>query len=104
MGFSDTRNRRWQTGARLHGWQCAEGEIKMRKQVFAIVLFIGGILVGLGSSEILRAQVPAYVTKQIAKTDLQNLPGQEALLFVSEWQPASACLGTYTRTAMSSHT
>jgi quercetin dioxygenase-like cupin family protein len=53
----------------------------------AIALFIGGLIAGVGSSEMIHAQIPAYATKQIAKTDLQNLPGQEALIFASEWQP-----------------
>ncbi len=35
----------------------------------------------------IHAQAPAYTTKQIVKTDLENLPGQEALIFASEWQP-----------------
>jgi quercetin dioxygenase-like cupin family protein len=59
----------------------------MRKQAIAAALFAGGVIVGLGSFEIIHAQAPAYATKQIVKTDLQNLPGQEVLLFASEWQP-----------------
>jgi len=59
----------------------------MGKQAIAAALFIGGVIAGVGSSEIIHAQAPAYATKQIAKTDLQNLPGQEALIFASEWQP-----------------
>jgi quercetin dioxygenase-like cupin family protein len=59
----------------------------MRKQALAAALFVGGVIIGLGSSEIIHAQAPAYATKQLLKTDLQNLPGQEVLLFASEWQP-----------------
>jgi quercetin dioxygenase-like cupin family protein len=59
----------------------------MLKQALATALFASGVAIGLGSSEIIHAQVPAYATKQILKTDLQNLPGQEVLLFASEWQP-----------------
>ena len=59
----------------------------MRKQALAAALFASGAVVGLGSSTMIRAQVPAYATTQILKTDLQNLPGQEVLLFTSEWQP-----------------
>jgi quercetin dioxygenase-like cupin family protein len=59
----------------------------MRKQAIAAALFMGGIFTGLGASNMLHAQAPAYVTKQIIKTDLQNLPNQEVLLFASEWQP-----------------
>jgi quercetin dioxygenase-like cupin family protein len=59
----------------------------MRNNAFAAALFVGGIVVGVGSSKMIHAQIPAYATKQILKTDLQNLPGQEVLLFTSEWQP-----------------
>ena len=59
----------------------------MGKQAIATALFIGGLIAGAGSSEVIHAQAPAYATKQIVKTDLQNLPGQEALIFASEWQP-----------------
>jgi quercetin dioxygenase-like cupin family protein len=59
----------------------------MRKKALAATLFAICLILGLGSSEMIRAQAPAYVTKQILKTDLQNLPGREVLLFVSEWQP-----------------
>ena len=59
----------------------------MRKPAIATALFMSGLIAGVGSSEMIHAQAPAYATKQIAKTDLQNLPGQEALIFASEWQP-----------------
>jgi quercetin dioxygenase-like cupin family protein len=49
-------------------------------------LFVTGMLVGSTSNEMLRAQ-GQYVTKQIAQTDLNNLSGQEALIFTSTWQP-----------------
>ena len=35
----------------------------------------------------IHAQNPTYATKQIIQTDLNNLPGQEVLLFTSTWQP-----------------
>ena len=45
-------------------------------------------LVGLASSEWLHAQpVPAYTTKQVIQTALENLPGQEVLIFSSDWHP-----------------
>ena len=50
----------------------------MHKHTRAILLFAGGILFGLGSSEVIHAQMQGLVTKQIFKTDLSNLPGQEA--------------------------
>jgi quercetin dioxygenase-like cupin family protein len=58
----------------------------MRKTVLAIA-FACGIAFGLGASQIIHAQTPAYATKQVIETDLNNLPGQEALIFASTWQP-----------------
>jgi quercetin dioxygenase-like cupin family protein len=59
----------------------------MKAKTFAGTIFLGGIVVGLGTSQFIHAQGPTYVTKQILQTDLINLPGQEALFFVSTWQP-----------------
>jgi quercetin dioxygenase-like cupin family protein len=59
----------------------------MHKHTRAILLFAGGILFGLGSSEVIHAQMQGLVTKQIFKTDLSNLPGQEAIIYASEWPP-----------------
>ena len=51
-------------------------------------MFTAGIIVGLASSEWLHAQpVPAYTTKQVIQTALENLPGQEVLIFSSDWHP-----------------
>jgi quercetin dioxygenase-like cupin family protein len=41
----------------------------------------------MGLPETIRAQVPGYVTKQVFKTDLVNLPGQEVIIYASEWPP-----------------
>ena len=59
----------------------------MKRTVAMCSLFVVGILVGSASNEFLRAQGSQYVTKQVAQTDLNNLPGQEALIFTSTWQP-----------------
>jgi quercetin dioxygenase-like cupin family protein len=63
----------------------------MKAKISAAILFAGGILVGAGSSEIIRAQihteVPAHVNRQVIQTDLNNLPGQEVLVSASTWQP-----------------
>jgi len=59
----------------------------MRRTIAACGLSAVGILVGSVSGELIRAQEPQYVTKQILQTDLNNLPGQEALIFTSTWQP-----------------
>ncbi len=59
----------------------------MRKHTFAAILFGGGILLGLGSSEMIHAQMAGLVTRQIFKADLANLPGQEAIIYASDWPP-----------------
>jgi len=59
----------------------------MIRTVVAVALFASGIVLGVSSSQILHAQAPTYATKEIIRTDLSNLPGQEALIFASTWQP-----------------
>ena len=59
----------------------------MHKFTRAVMLLAGGILLGLGSSEVIRAQMSGLATKQIFKTDLKNLPGQEVIIYASEWPP-----------------
>jgi len=48
-------------------------------------LFAAGIVAGLGASEIIHAQPAGYSTKLAYKGDLQNLPGQEVLIYASDW-------------------
>jgi len=50
-------------------------------------LFAAGMLVGSVSTQFLHAQDAPYVTRPILKQGLNNLPGQELLLFSSTWQP-----------------
>jgi len=57
----------------------------MKRHVFSAGLLVGGIVIGLGLPESIRAQVPGFVTKQVFKTDLVNLPGQEVIIYASEW-------------------
>jgi quercetin dioxygenase-like cupin family protein len=63
----------------------------MHKHTRAILLVAGGILLGLGSSEVIHAQMQGQMqglaSKQIFKNDLANLPGQEVIIYASEWQP-----------------
>jgi len=59
----------------------------MKAKTFAAAFFASGIVTGIASSQFIHAQAPTYATKQIFQTDLSNLPGQEALLFASTWQP-----------------
>ena len=45
---------------------------------------------------------PTYMTKQVIQTALENLPGQEVLIFSSDWGPGSGSRCTGTPMAMSS--
>jgi quercetin dioxygenase-like cupin family protein len=38
-------------------------------------------------SAVIHAQAPAFTTEQINQTDLNNIPGQEVLIFTSVWHP-----------------
>jgi quercetin dioxygenase-like cupin family protein len=62
----------------------------MKAKILAAIVFAGGILIGAGASEIIHAQAPTLATRQVFQTDLNNLPGQEVLLFASTWQPGFA--------------
>jgi len=59
----------------------------MQKHTLAAMIFGGGVLFGLGSSEMIHAQMPGYVSKQVFTTGLANLPGQEVIIYASEWPP-----------------
>jgi quercetin dioxygenase-like cupin family protein len=59
----------------------------MKKQLASASLFAAGIVAGGASVEFVHAQASQYETKQVSKTDLNNLPGQEMLIFASTWQP-----------------
>jgi mannose-6-phosphate isomerase-like protein (cupin superfamily) len=57
----------------------------MKRLICLAGLLVGGTITGLGLPESIRAQVPGYVTKQVFKTDLVNLPGQEVIIYASAW-------------------
>src|SRR5262245_48146671 len=63
----------------------------MRKhQAIGIGLFAAGAALGVAGSAGLRAQgsgLPS--TKLILRADLENLPGQEVLIFISDWAPGT---------------
>ena len=50
--------------------------------VFAVGMIAGGLW-----TEFVQAQAPPYLTRQVLREDLNNLPGQEVLVFESTWQP-----------------
>src|ERR1700742_4595438 len=59
----------------------------MHKHLIAAALLAGGILLGLGLSEVIHAQATGLASRQVFKTDLATLPGQEVIIYASEWQP-----------------
>src|SRR5215813_10435757 len=59
----------------------------MRQAIALGTAFAVGILVGRMSGERVHAQGQQYESKQVLRTDLSNLPGQELLVFASTWQP-----------------
>jgi quercetin dioxygenase-like cupin family protein len=59
----------------------------MRQAIAWGAVFAAGLLVGAVTGEFVRAQGSRYTTTQVLKTHLNNLPGQEILIFESIWQP-----------------
>ena len=59
----------------------------MKRALAFGAFLLGGVVVGAISIPFVRAQAPQYVTKQVLQTDLNNLAGQEVLVFTSTWQP-----------------
>ena len=59
----------------------------MNRAIALSGMFAVGMVVGSLSTEFVHAQAPQYQTKQVLQTDLNNLPGQEILVFASTWQP-----------------
>ena len=56
------------------------------QEVLGVALFVSGLLTGALGSQILFAQNnPGLASKMLFRGDLQNLPGQEALVFTSDW-------------------
>ena len=59
----------------------------MTQPIAVSAVFAAGLLAGALSSDFVQTQGSQYATKQIVKTTLGNLPGQEMLVFASTWQP-----------------
>jgi quercetin dioxygenase-like cupin family protein len=57
------------------------------KRLFLTVGFLATAAVGFASSEVIHAQPTGYSTKQVYRTDLANLPGQEVIIYSSDWPP-----------------
>jgi quercetin dioxygenase-like cupin family protein len=65
----------------------AQGIAIVKNKTLAASLFAGGILIGVGASELIHAQVSPLATRQVFQSDLNNIPGQEVLVYASTWQP-----------------
>lgn len=52
-----------------------------------VALFAAGAVFGAGVSQLIIGQTADYQTRELIRSDLKNLPGQEAVIFMSEWQP-----------------
>ena len=59
----------------------------MNRAIELGAVFAVGVLVGGLSTEFVHTQAPQYQTNQVLQTDLNNLPGQEIIVFASTWQP-----------------
>jgi quercetin dioxygenase-like cupin family protein len=60
----------------------------MKRGILVCAALLAAAAIGFGSSELIRAQPAAgYSTKQVYRSDLVNLPGQEVMLFASDWPP-----------------
>jgi hypothetical protein len=67
----------------------------MRQAASWGAVFAAGVLAGVLSGEFVHAQGSQYATKQLVKTNLNNLPGQETLIFESTWQPGFPIAAAY---------
>jgi len=59
----------------------------MKKTIALAGAFAIGAAVGGVSIELVHAQASRYETRQVMAADLNNLPGQEVMIFASTWQP-----------------
>ena len=59
----------------------------MTQPIAVSAVFAAGLLAGALSGDVLNAQGSQYATRQVLKTHLGNLSGQEMLVFASTWQP-----------------
>jgi quercetin dioxygenase-like cupin family protein len=61
----------------------------MNRPIALCGVFAAGMVVGALSTECVHAEAPEYQTKQVLQTDLNNLPGEEIIVFASTWQPGA---------------
>lgn len=59
----------------------------MKRIIVLGAVLAAGVVLGFGSSQIIQAQPSGYATKIVYRGDLANLPGQEVLIYASDWPP-----------------
>jgi quercetin dioxygenase-like cupin family protein len=57
----------------------------MKRSIVLGVTLATGLAMGFGSSQYIQAQPSGYSTKQVYRGDLANLPGQEVIIYASDW-------------------
>jgi quercetin dioxygenase-like cupin family protein len=59
----------------------------MKRYIILVATLAAGVALGFGSSQIIQAQPSDYSTKMAYRADLANLPGQEVIIYASDWPP-----------------
>jgi quercetin dioxygenase-like cupin family protein len=59
----------------------------MKRYIILAATLAAGVALGFGSSQIIQAQPSDYSTKMAYRADLANLPGQEVIIYASDWPP-----------------
>jgi quercetin dioxygenase-like cupin family protein len=62
-------------------------EDSMNRAMALVGVFAAGMVVGGLSTGFVHAQDPQYQSRQVLRTALNNLPGQEVIVLESTWQP-----------------
>jgi quercetin dioxygenase-like cupin family protein len=63
----------------------------MKRYAMYVGVFVTGAVLGIVGSQVILAQPTdgGYSTKLLLRTDLQDSPGQQVLIFSSDWPPGS---------------
>jgi len=63
----------------------------MKRYALYVGVFVTGAVLGIFGSQMILAQPTdgGYSTKLLLRTDLQDIPGEEVLIFSSDWPPGS---------------
>jgi quercetin dioxygenase-like cupin family protein len=57
----------------------------MNRSIILGITLAAGLAIGFGSSQFIQAQPSGYATTQVYRGDLANLPGQEVIIYASDW-------------------